>query len=90
MTQASARSRRDAPTPLQDLEKNTLAIQKTFTDQLNALVNSKNTEEVNKALKDASDSVLRQLSAFSSSLQSAVSTVHLASPRLTAYLPPLR
>lgn len=85
MTQASARSRRDAPTPLQDLEKNTLAIQKTFSDQLNALVNSKNTEEVNKALKEASDSVLKQLSAFSSSLQSAVSTVHLASRLITRY-----
>lgn len=88
MIQASARSRRDAPTPLQDLEKNTLAIQKTFTDQLNALVNSKNTEEVNKALKEASDSVLKQLSAFSSSLQSAVSTVtspHLASQLIIRY-----
>ncbi|CAH2093321.1 unnamed protein product [Euphydryas editha] len=70
---ASARHRRDAPSPLQDLEKNAAAFQKTFSEQLNALVNSKNTQEVNKALKEGSDSLLQQLSAFSNTLQSALS-----------------
>lgn len=67
--------RRDAPTstPLQDLEKHAAEFQKTFSEQLNSLVNSKNTQDLNKALKEGSDSVLQQLSALSNSLQSAVS-----------------
>lgn len=67
--------RRDAPaSPLQDIEKHAAEFQKTFSEQFNSLVNSKNTQELNKALKDGSDSVLQQLSAFSNSLQGAVST----------------
>lgn len=68
--------RRDAPaaSPLQDIEKHAAEFQKTFSEQFNSLVNSKNTQEVNKALKEGSDSVLKQLSALSNSLQGAVST----------------
>lgn len=71
--------KRDAPaaTPLQDLEKHAVEFQKTISEQFNALANSKNTQDLNKAFKDGSDTVLQQLSAFSSSLQSAVSTVHV-------------
>ncbi|XP_072934067.1 apolipophorin-3-like [Epargyreus clarus] len=65
--------RRDAPAPWQELEKHVQDFQKTFSEQLNALVNSKNTQEVNKALKESSDSVLQQLSSLSTSLQGAVS-----------------
>lgn len=73
--------KRDAPasTPLQDLEKHAVEFQKTFSEQLNALTNSKNTQELNKAFKEGSDSVLQQLSALSSSLQGAVSTHHVTS-----------
>lgn len=71
----AARLRRDAgAAPLQDFEKHAQDFQKTFSEQLNALANSKNTKEVGKALKEGTDSVLQQLSALSSTLQSAVST----------------
>ncbi|XP_026313516.1 apolipophorin-3-like [Hyposmocoma kahamanoa] len=72
---ASARMRRDAPaasSPLADIEKHASEFQKTFSEQLNSLANSKNTQEFNKALKEGSDSVLQQLSALSSSLQNAL------------------
>ncbi|XP_041971715.1 apolipophorin-3-like [Aricia agestis] len=71
---ASARLvRRDAPTVLQDIEKHANEFQKTFSEQINALANSKNTQEFQKALKDGSDTVLQQISALSASLQSALS-----------------
>lgn len=76
----SARVRRDAPdgsSPLADIEKHANEFQKTFSEQLNSLANSKNTQELNKALKEGSDSVLQQLSALSSSLQTAVRTLYL-------------
>ncbi|KAJ8712626.1 hypothetical protein PYW08_007930 [Mythimna loreyi] len=71
----AAMVRRDAPapSPLQDLEKHAAEFQKTFSEQFNSLVNSKNTQELNKALKEGSDSVLQQLSALSNSLQGAMS-----------------
>ncbi|XP_045771301.1 apolipophorin-3-like [Maniola jurtina] len=71
---AARQVRRDAPppSPLQEIEKHATEFSKTFTEQINSLANSKNTQEFNKALKDGSDSVLKQLSAFSSSLQNAV------------------
>ncbi|KAH8261772.1 hypothetical protein KR038_001657, partial [Drosophila bunnanda] len=53
-------------------EKHAAEFQKTFSEQFNALVNSKNTQEMNKALKEGSDSVLQQVSALSSSIQSAL------------------
>lgn len=66
--------RRDAPPNVwQDIEKHAESFQKTFSEQFNALVNSKNTQDFNKAMKDGSDSVLQQLTTFSNSLQSAVS-----------------
>lgn len=71
--------RREAPagsTQLQDLEKHAQEFQKEFSKQLNSLASSKNTQELQKALKDGSDSVLQQISVLSSSLQSAVSTPH--------------
>ncbi|XP_053617292.1 apolipophorin-3-like [Plodia interpunctella] len=58
---------------LDDIQKHATEIQKTFSEQLNALVNSKNTQEVNTALKEGSDTVLQQLSVLSASLQSALS-----------------
>ena len=67
--------RREAPagsTPWQELQKNAAEFQKTFTEQLNAFANSKNTEQFNKAVKDGSDSVLQNLSTFSNSLQAAL------------------
>ncbi|KAJ0173393.1 hypothetical protein K1T71_011569 [Dendrolimus kikuchii] len=66
--------RRDAPqeTPLQQIQKHAEEFQKTFSEQFNALVNSKNTQEVNKALKEGSDSVLQQLSTLSNSIQKAL------------------
>jgi hypothetical protein len=72
----SAAVKRDAeqPTPLQELEKHAAEFQKTFTEQFNALANSKNTQELNKALESGSNSVLQQLSALSASLQNAVSS----------------
>lgn len=68
--------RRDAPasSPLADIEKHAAEFQKTFSEQFNSLVNSKNTQELNKALKEGSDSVLQQLSTLSNSLQGAVRT----------------
>lgn len=65
--------RREAESPLKDLQKHAEEFSKTFSEQLNAVVNSKNTQEVNKALKDGADSVLKQLSDFSATLQNAVS-----------------
>lgn len=67
--------RRDAPASnfLQDLEKRAADIQKTFSEQFQAISNSKNVQDVNKAVKESSDVVLKQLSTLSSSLQSAVS-----------------
>lgn len=67
--------RRDAPasSPLQDLDKHAAEFQKTFSEQFNAIANSKNTQELQKAFKEGSDSVLKQLSAFSNSLQASVS-----------------
>ncbi|WP_159298607.1 hypothetical protein, partial [Klebsiella pneumoniae] len=59
------------PTPLQDIQKHAAELQRTISDQVNALVTSDNTQAINKALKDGTDSFLQQLSAFSSSLQSA-------------------
>ncbi|XP_075983608.1 apolipophorin-3-like [Anticarsia gemmatalis] len=66
--------RRDAPasSPLQDIEKHAGEFQKTVSEQFQSLVNSKNTQELNKALKDGSESVLQQLSAFSNTLQKAL------------------
>ncbi|XP_037974604.2 apolipophorin-3 [Plutella xylostella] len=67
--------RREAPagsTQLQDLEKHAQEFQKEFSKQLNSLASSKNTQELQKALKDGSDSVLQQISVLSSSLQSAL------------------
>ncbi|RVE43067.1 hypothetical protein evm_012298 [Chilo suppressalis] len=66
--------KRDAPstTPLQDLEKHAAEFQKTFSEQINSLVNSKNTQDFTKALQSGSDTVLQQLSSFSSSLQNAL------------------
>ncbi|KAG6458599.1 hypothetical protein O3G_MSEX010941 [Manduca sexta] len=72
----SAMVRRDAPAggnAFEEIEKHAKEFQKTFSEQFNSLVNSKNTQDFNKALKDGSDSVLQQLSAFSSSLQGAIS-----------------
>ncbi|CAH4030687.1 unnamed protein product [Pieris brassicae] len=71
---ASARMvRREADSPLKDIQKHAEEFGKTFSEQLNALVNSKNTQEVTKALKDSSDSMLKQLSDFSATLQNALS-----------------
>nr|AKR15717.1 apolipophorin III [Actias selene] len=65
--------RRDAPPNMwQDIEKHAESFHKTFSEQFNALVNSKNTQDFNKAIKDGSDSVLQQLTTFSNSLQSAM------------------
>nr|AIC33833.1 apolipophorin-III [Antheraea pernyi] len=65
--------RRDAPNNVwQDMEKHAKTFQKTISDGFNQMVNSKNTQEFNKALKDGSDSVLQQLSKLSSSLQSVL------------------
>lgn len=77
----AAMVRRDAPadSPLQEIQKHAADFQKTFSEQFNSLVNSKNTQELNKALKEGSDSVLQQLSALSSSLQGAVSTLTMSS-----------
>ncbi|XP_023938041.2 apolipophorin-3 [Bicyclus anynana] len=71
---AARQVRRDAPapSPWQEIEKHATEFSKTFTEQINSLANSKNTQEFNKALKDGSDTVLKQLSAFSTSLQGAV------------------
>ncbi|KAG6438518.1 hypothetical protein O3G_MSEX000034 [Manduca sexta] len=72
----SAMVRRDAPAAgnaFEDIEKHAKEFQKIFSEQFNALVNSKNTQDFNKALKDSSDSVLQQLSTFYSSLQGAIS-----------------
>lgn len=78
--QASARVRRDAPaaaSPLAELEKHATEFQKTFSEQFNTFTSSKNTQEFNKALKEGSDSVLQQLSALSSSLQTVVRILSL-------------
>ncbi|MEE5450544.1 hypothetical protein V2M10_10705, partial [Streptococcus pneumoniae] len=66
--------KRDAPatTALQDLEKHAAEFQKTFSEQFNSLVNSKNTQDFNKALQSGSDAVLQQLSTLSTSLQGAL------------------
>ncbi|XP_059045937.1 apolipophorin-3-like [Achroia grisella] len=64
--------RREAPSPLQDLEKHAAEFQKTFSEQLNAFTNSKDTKEFNKALKDGSDTVLQQLNSLASTLQKAL------------------
>ncbi|KAL4710089.1 hypothetical protein ACJJTC_016491, partial [Scirpophaga incertulas] len=71
---AHGRVTREAPasTPLQDLEKHAEEFQKTFTEQLNKLASSKNSQELQTALKSGSDSVLQQLSTLSSSLQNAL------------------
>ncbi|MFS6531772.1 hypothetical protein, partial [Microbacterium aurugineum] len=69
---SGAMVRRDAPTPLQELEKHASEFQKVFSEQLNSLANSKNTQELNKAFKDGSDAVLQQVSAFSQNLQSVM------------------
>lgn len=76
VSQAHGMVRREAPTqsPLQEVQQHAAEFQKTITEQWNALVNSKNTQAVNKALKEGSDSVLQQLSQLSTSLQGAVST----------------
>ncbi|KAI8441797.1 hypothetical protein MSG28_005483 [Choristoneura fumiferana] len=51
--------RREASTqsPLQEVEKHAAEFQKTITEQWSALLNSKNTQAVNKALKEGSDSI---------------------------------
>lgn len=79
VSQAHGMVRREAPTqsPLQEVQQHAAEFQKTITEQWNALVNSKNTQAVNKALKEGSDSVLQQLSQLSTSLQGAVSTRRL-------------
>ena len=66
--------RRDAPapSPLEDLQKHAAEFQKTFSEQLNTFLKSEDTQKVNKALQEGSDSVLQQLSAFSNSLQAAL------------------
>ncbi|XP_063628297.1 apolipophorin-3-like [Cydia splendana] len=65
--------RRDAPAnPWEEIQKNAEAVGKTIQEQWNKLVNSKNTAEVNKAIKDNSDEVLKQLSQLSTSLQNAI------------------
>lgn len=67
--------KREAPaTPLQEIQKHAAEFQKTFGEQLNALVSSKNTQEWQKALKDGSDTVLTQVNSLIGSVQSAVST----------------
>ncbi|CAB3245505.1 unnamed protein product [Arctia plantaginis] len=75
LSQASV-VRRDAPAPtssfLQDFEKRVADFQKTFSEHFQAVTNSKNVQDVNKALKDGSDEVLKQLSTLSSSIQSAL------------------
>nr|AAB35176.1 VPF=16.9 kda multicellular-vesicle-promoting polypeptide {N-terminal} [Trichoplusia ni=cabbage looper moths, larvae, hemolymph, Peptide Partial, 46 aa] [Trichoplusia ni] len=43
------------PSPLEDIEKHAAEFEKTFSEEFNSLVNSKNTEELNKALKDGED-----------------------------------
>lgn len=70
--------KREATTrsPLADLEKNAAEIQKTFSDNLNTLVQSPQSVEFQKTLKEGSDSVLQQLSTLAASLQSAVSNTH--------------
>ncbi|KAI5638733.1 apolipophorin-III precursor (apoLp-III) domain-containing protein [Phthorimaea operculella] len=70
--------RREAPAPsgqnlLEDIQKRAEEFGKTFSEQVNSIVNSKNTQEVNNALKKGSDDVLQQLSALSNSLQGALS-----------------
>ncbi|KAJ2940152.1 hypothetical protein O0L34_g11717 [Tuta absoluta] len=71
--------RREAPAAassqnlLEDIQKRAEEFGKTFSEQFNSIVNSKNTQEVNNALKKGSDDVLQQLSALSSSLQGALS-----------------
>ncbi|CAH2052503.1 unnamed protein product, partial [Iphiclides podalirius] len=66
--------RRDAPAPsaLQDIQKHAEGFQKVFTEQLNAITTSKNSQEVQKAFKEGTDSLLQQLSAFTASLQNAM------------------
>ncbi|CAG5047501.1 unnamed protein product [Parnassius apollo] len=66
--------RRDAEvsTPLQDLQKHAEEFQKVFADSLQSISTSKNTQDVQKAFKDGSDSLLQQLSALTASLQSAM------------------
>lgn len=69
--------RRDAPpasSPLDDIQKHATEFQKTFSEQITKLTSSENTQAFNKALKEGSDSVLKQLSDLSTSLQGAVST----------------
>lgn len=68
--------RREAPsssTLLQEIEKNAADFQQIFSEQLNAVFNSKKTEEVKTALKQGSDSILQQASAFTKALEAAVS-----------------
>lgn len=70
--------RRDAPSSggqLDQLQKNADEFAKTFNEQINSLVNSKNTQDLNKALKESSDAILHQVSDLSKSLQSAVSNL---------------
>ncbi|WP_248786212.1 hypothetical protein, partial [Escherichia coli] len=66
--------RRNAPANslLQDVQKHATEFQKTFNEQLNSLFSTKNTQEVNKVLKESSESVLKQISTFSEALQSAL------------------
>ncbi|CAH0713373.1 unnamed protein product, partial [Brenthis ino] len=73
---ASARLvRREAPasSPLQELEKHAIEFQKTMTEQFNALSNSKSSQDLSKAFKEGSDSLLQQLSSLSTTLQNAMS-----------------
>ncbi|XP_061722697.1 apolipophorin-3-like [Cydia pomonella] len=69
---ANARMVRRETSPLDEIQRHAADFQKTFTEQFNALVNSKSTQEVTKSLKEGSDSVLVQLSSFSTALQGAV------------------
>lgn len=65
--------KRDTASPLEELQKNAAEFQKTFSEQMNKLVNSKNAQDVNKAIKDGTVSVVDHISQLGSTLQNAVS-----------------
>lgn len=70
-----------ASTPLQDIEKHAAEFQKTFSEQVNALTSSKDVEGFKTALKSGTDSVLAQMTTFSTSLQNMVSHPHTTTHR---------
>ncbi|KOB65154.1 Apolipophorin III [Operophtera brumata] len=54
---ASVVKREAGSTPLEDIQKHAAEFQKTFTEQFNAIVASKDSQAVQKAVKDGSDSL---------------------------------